>query len=788
MNEKKKTSPIIKAAIIIGVILIPLMYSYFYLGAFWDPYARLEDVPVAVVNLDKGSEINGEMRNLGDEICDELAEDGSLGFVFTDKEDAEQGVLGDEYYASITIPEDFSEDVATVSGDTEKIHSSIIYTANQKKNYLAAQILENSMPTIKEKMNSKIDGEIIATLSDKLNSVPDEMGALQDGLGQLSDGAGQLKDGTAQLKSSVPELSSGMDALDKGAGQLSDGLGTLKSNSTALNSGAGSLAQGADTLKDGVKNYTAGVDQAGSGAKALQAGIGAYTQGVSQASAGADSLYNGIVTAEQGVAAMKSQVDSAAGAIPGDETLNTLSGGASNLSSGIANFSGGYSQAVEALRQYQQATGDQNLAAIVGGFDSLGQNLPALQGGADAVSGGVNQLTSGVQNLRSGVGALSAGLGQLDGAFGSTADPNTLIGGAYALSSGLDQVASNNDALNGGISQLSGGLDTLSANNDALNSGAGALKNGAGQLAEGVDKYTEGVSAASDGAAALKAGTSRADAGAGELASGAAALDNGAGQLEAGIGTAKDGVNTAVSDAKSELKALNGLSEYGEEPVKTETEYVQPVANYGSAFAPYFMGLSLWVGCLMIYFGIYLDYERRIKLLSKDSDKIVLRTGAFALISAAQAILLAVVIKDVLHITVNNPAMLFGACILVSITFMTIVQFCLINLGDAGKFFAMLLLILQLTSCAGTFPIETQSGFFRAINKVLPMTYSTQLFKEAISGTAGANAGHSALILAGFAAGFLVLTLVLSHNALKKDLGRINHEAVNKLHEMKAGA
>ena len=96
MNEKKKTSPIIKAAIIIGVILIPLMYSYFYLGAFWDPYARLEDVPVAVVNLDKGSEINGEMRNLGDEICDELAEDVSCGCVFTDNEDAQQGVLGGE--------------------------------------------------------------------------------------------------------------------------------------------------------------------------------------------------------------------------------------------------------------------------------------------------------------------------------------------------------------------------------------------------------------------------------------------------------------------------------------------------------------------------------------------------------------------------------------------------------------------------------------------------------------------------------------------------------------------
>ena len=75
MTEEKKISPIIKAAIIIGVIIIPLMYSYFYLNAFWDPYARLDDVPVAVVNMDKGATINGEMRNLGDEICDELKED-----------------------------------------------------------------------------------------------------------------------------------------------------------------------------------------------------------------------------------------------------------------------------------------------------------------------------------------------------------------------------------------------------------------------------------------------------------------------------------------------------------------------------------------------------------------------------------------------------------------------------------------------------------------------------------------------------------------------------------------
>ena len=108
MKEKKKTPWIMKAAIIIGVLVIPLLYSYFYLGAFWDPYARLDDVPVAVVNLDSGAVINGEERNLGQEICDNLEKDGTLKFVFTDNADAEQGVLENDYYASITIPKDFS--------------------------------------------------------------------------------------------------------------------------------------------------------------------------------------------------------------------------------------------------------------------------------------------------------------------------------------------------------------------------------------------------------------------------------------------------------------------------------------------------------------------------------------------------------------------------------------------------------------------------------------------------------------------------------------------------------
>lgn len=924
MKEKKKTPWIMKTAIIIGVLVIPLLYSYFYLGAFWDPYARLDDVPVAVVNLDSGAVINGEERNLGQEICDNLEKDGTLKFVFTDNADAEQGVLENDYYASITIPKDFSSNASTASKDTEKLHSSIVYTANQKKNYLAAQILENAMPTIKQTVNSSIDKEIITTLCDKLESVPDSMGELQNGFKQLSDGSGKLssgtneladgadklsegssaladgskqvsdgavtlldgikaldkgantlnasvpqladgvqqltdgsvvlRNGTAALNSKIPELSGGAALLNNGALQLSTGLDTLKSNSPSLTAGAQQLNAGATSLKSGIQTYTDGVSSANSGAVTLANGIDAYTTGVESASAGANNLYNGINQANEGLNQIVTQVQASSQQLEHtapDSSLDALSSGTSQVYEGICTFSTNYTNALNALKYYQTTGDTQYLNVAVSGFEQLDNSLPALKSGAHQVSSGVTELTDGMKDVKNNTSQLLTGLQALQSGFGNNTDSSTLLGGAYALNQGLSTLKSNNNTLNSGAQALKTGLNTLNSNSNALNQGANELSIGASTLSTGVNSYTDGVASAANGAAQLKEGTSSLtskipaltqgvnalDEGAGELSTGliqlnskapalsngvsaladgsgkllagadklstgandlsvgtvqldngistlrtgAYSLNDGATQLDNGISNAKDGVDESITDTIIQLNALDGLADYAEEPISTVTEYVQPVENYGSAFAPYFMCLSLWVGGLMIYFGIYLDYNRKIKSLTKDSNRIILRTLSFGLISMAQGVLLAIVIKDILHIVVNNPLMLFMSCILVSLTFMTIIQFCIINLGDAGKFASLLLLILQLTSCAGTFPIETQSGFFRVINKILPMTYSTQLFKEAISGTAGSNAGKSAIILAAFFVVFLALTLIFSHSSLKKDLQRIDANTKEKM-------
>ena len=193
-QKKPMAKTIIKAVVIIGVLIIPLMYSYFYLSAFWDPYSRLQDVSVAVVNLDKGAKINGKDRNVGKEICDHLEEDGSLNFHFVSEADAKDGL----------IPADLTDSISTASKNTKKQHAQIQYVANQKRNYLASQILESGMmPTIKETVNGAVNKEITATLTDKLYSVPDALEILKDGLQQLSDGAGSVKGGTQQLSTAT---------------------------------------------------------------------------------------------------------------------------------------------------------------------------------------------------------------------------------------------------------------------------------------------------------------------------------------------------------------------------------------------------------------------------------------------------------------------------------------------------------------------------------------------------------------------------------------------------------
>ncbi len=743
-QKKPMAKTIIKAAVIIGVLIIPLMYSYFYLSAFWDPYSRLQDVSVAVVNLDNGAKINGKDRNVGKEICDNLEEDGSLDFHFVSEADAKDGLMNDKYYAEVLIPADLTDSISTASKNTKKQHAQIQYVANQKRNYLASQILESGMmPTIKETVNGAVNKEITATLTDKLYSVPDALEILKDGLQQLSDGAGSVKSGTQQLSTATISLNVGTEKLAKGSKDLISGLSVFKAGTAKLADGATALADGSAALSTNLKAYTDGVANASAGSDDVMDGIAKLQSGITGLESGLVDLKTQSADGATDLAAAEKKLETGV-----DQMTTQLSVYTTGVDSLITNFetsvkllTGAYpyisnaavqQQVGQYLQQCNTAENREKLAKLKQGKSQINTGLATLKQGVQLLE---TDSAKSMAKLQAGIGQVQAGVKMLDD-------------GAVAL--------------NTGTAKLQKGLQTLEKNNDALNAGAAAVATGASQLADGSDQINTKTTTIQNGASQLQSGINQLNGGASQLENGAAKLNTGAAALKAGTDTAKDGVEENLTTTNNQLKALDGLADYSEEPVSTDTQHVQPVDNYGSAFAPYFMSLSMWVGGLMIFFGIYLDYQKKIRILSKDSDHVVLRAFVFMLLGLLQAVLLAFVIHHVLGIKVANLGMLYLSCCLVSLTFISIIQFCLVHLGDAGKFVALLLLILQLTSCAGTFPIETCPTFFQKLYPFMPMTYSVRLFKEALAGTWNGSVTKDVLILVAIMVVFTLATTLLS--------------------------
>lgn len=834
MSKTNTKKTIVKAAVIIGVLIIPLLYSYFYLGAFWDPYSRLEDVPVAIVNQDSGATINGTKRNLGDEICDNLKEDGTLHFVFTDEETARKGTEGSDYYAMILIPENFSSDIASASS-TEKVPATLEYTANEKRNYLAVQILNNAVSRVEKSVCSSVDEEIVVQLSEKLYSVPDSLEELQDGLNQLyngsvqlNDGTTQLQDGTSTLKSGTVTLKDGTSALLTGTDALQVGSSALLSGTNDLKGGTNSLVSGASELQAGTSDLTAGTSNLQAGADTLKAGtsdlandasnlkdgaaqfsdkFSQYQTGFASAQTGASDLAQGAQSLNEGIGDLlngANQLNSATDNLDQLQgAVDSLAAGASDLNNGLMQYTSGVNTLISTVQtetallaqcapqltdpQLQQqvlaylntldssqlaalsAAGQQLTAASQQISDGLAtlqsgtQNLPQLKAGLQQLQQGLTQAKAGAEALSAGAGNLDNGLTQLGGATQQLGQASQQLSqGACALSDGVTQVDGGAAALQAGAAQLNAGAQKLDAGVGVLASGASELDSGASALQSGASQLNSGLNELWLGAWSLDNGASQLKDGAAALDDGALALKDGVSTLKDGTKTAKDGVSDSLTDTNTQLKQLDELDTYAANPISVDQQSIDAVPNYGTAFAPYFLSLSLWVGGLMIFFGIFLDVDQKFPMLGRNSKNKIGRTFIFLLLGLAQALILALIVQFALGLDVKNEALYLVSCFLVSAVFISIIQFCLVVLKDVGKFVAILLLILQLTSCGGTFPMETVPQFFKALYPFMPMTYSVGLFKEAISGSVGATAWHNIWILLGILVLFTVATVLLS--------------------------
>lgn len=394
-----------------------------------------------------------------------------------------------------------------------------------------------------------------------------------------------------------------------------------------------------------------------------------------------------------------------------EEGLGTIADGTKRLQNGSHQLASGTNTLVEHYQPFH--TGIQNVKA---GSTELTTGVNDLLQGSQTLESGLTNYVDQVNNVASEMESLSTLLTTLSSHPEYINDPR--------VKASLDQASMK---LNAQTTKQNGvsGIDMLQA-------GGAALVRGAGSLHQGVQTLQRGAMTLNQGLTSLQAASTQIQTGIQTLQHGANDLTTGTNQLYQGVTNAQAEVRANRLKTEEEVKVLDGLSTYAKAPVVVkEKDYIK-VNEYGTAFAPYFMSISLWVGALMLFVVLYYDVNDRFPIFSRNATNKVKRTLAYMGVATLQAIALGLLLQLGLGYQVTNYLLYYSAIILTANAFILIIEFLIVNFNDVGKFLAILLLVLQLAASAGTFPIETVPHVFQSLYPLMPMHYTINLFKEAL--------------------------------------------------------
>lgn len=409
---------------LVFLLIVPLIYAGFFIAGYWDPYGRLDKLPVAVVNLDQGSMMDHKPIHAGKDFVKELKKNKDLNFHFVSKKVAEQGLKDGNYYMVITIPKDFSEKVSTLM-DEHPQPAKLIYQLNPGKSYVASQISS----TATEEMKTKIADSITKSYADGVFS---KFQQLAKGLRKASDGAEKLNEGILKEKNGMVQLSEGIHRLENGTAQLQQGTGKLSNGQQELN-------KGLDRIQNGSLSLYNGMSQLSKGHETLESGMNQLTEGTKDWASGNEKLVQGQSRVNDAANALKKQLEQYIKTHPEAQkdaqflqivamsdgiakATQQLKSGQSKLAQGSEKLAAGQAKIEEGMKQFgdkmnEAAIGAKQLSAgtvqFANGFHQWQQGFSSLQTGVNQLANGENQLDHGANQLTNGLVQLSDGSKEL---------------------------------------------------------------------------------------------------------------------------------------------------------------------------------------------------------------------------------------------------------------------------------------------------------------------------------------------------------------------------------------
>lgn len=524
---------------------------------------------------------------------------------------------------------------------------------------------------------------------------------------------------------------------------------------TDLKAQTGQAAGGAADLAAGSGEAENGADRIASGASDARTGAGTLATGLATANQGTQELANGLAALDAGSAQL---ADGTAQAAAGGRQLATT-----------------VDKAVDAVEPALRAHADQigqAATAIADGADTVADHLDALPALADRAVGRTRAVVADLDALAAAHPDLAG-----DAAFGAArtaaaeaaelavtmrgqvGDVDRLAATLRAVSVQARAVAQAAPHLAEDVAAARNQVDRLAAGLDALSLGAQDLHQGTHTAAVGARDLAGGVYRLSTGARQLDSGLTSLSAGTRSLASGLATLNDGAQRLADGLADGAGRIPGYDPDSRAQRAGVLG------DPVALQRSVRHAAATYGVGFAPYFAALALWVGA-MLTFMVFKPLVRRNVLSGAHPWRIAVAAyRPAAAIGVAQAVILYLVLRYALGLVPVSPGATLGMLVLTALAFSAIVQLLGAALGTPGRLAALALLMLQLTSSGGTYPVQTSPGFFQALNPWMPMTYVIGALRRLTVGGSSDRVWLAVGVLCGLTVGALALTALAARRA-----------------------
>ncbi|MBB1558889.1 YhgE/Pip domain-containing protein [Candidatus Saccharibacteria bacterium] len=494
------------------------------------------------------------------------------------------------------------------------------------------------------------------------------------------------------------------------------------------------VLENVDKLGDGLETAAGGAAKLHGGLTQLQAGAQTYTGGVKQLAVNQRAMANGLARLGDGSRQLQAGLGQLSNGLPSESQVAQLTSGMKQLQAGLNQLNTSVYNPSPALVNQQ--------SKVQSEARDLAQTMQTSL--ADLSAAGVVLKDLGSQAVASG-GSTTITLPQISQLSQALNKTQTISVQAAALLKDLQiltqSLSTQQAQLQTGVSTLTNGVNQLAPNAITALNGYNNLRTANNQLLAGSTSLTNGLAQAQTGSQQLANGAQLLD-------SRSSILTNGASQLAGGADT----LATKLADASRRLKIQpTGAATQQQiaSPVKSETTKQGDVPNYGYALAPYVLSLSLFVGAI----ALNIIYPIR-KTFAEQENAFrwwLAKASVTGVAASVQATILMLIMVYCLGLVPDHPVNFIGAIYLTSFVYMSIVSLLVIVLDNPGRFLAMVLLVLQLGSSEGTFPIQTANSFFQAVNPLVPMTYSIWALRQAISGGLGSSFySDSMWVLAGF--------------------------------------